>query len=213
MTDKEKREFASEKDDEKVIEAQDGDKDAQEFILKKYKNLVKSHAKQYHINGADKEDLIQEGMIGLYKAIRDYNPEKNTYFHVFAQLCIARQIMTAVKSANRKKHTPLNDYISLDINVEDISENIVDQFSAVVKGPEQLLIEKEDSENMRKKLQKTLTEKEIKIVDLYLKGYSYSEMADIVGISDKGISSALHRVKKKLNAKVQPQTDLGAKDE
>lgn len=213
MTDKEKREFASEKDDEKVIEAQNGDKDAQEFILKKYKNLVKSHAKQYHINGADKEDLIQEGMIGLYKAIRDYNPEKNTYFHVFAQLCIARQIMTAVKSANRKKHTPLNDYISLDINVEDISENIVDQFSAVVKGPEQLLIEKEDSENMRKKLQKTLTEKEIKIVDLYLKGYSYSEMADIVGISDKGISSALHRVKKKLNAKVQPQTDLGAKDE
>lgn len=213
MTDKEKREFASEKDDEKVIEAQNGDKDAQEFILKKYKNLVKSHAKQYHINGADKEDLIQEGMIGLYKAIRDYNPEKNTYFHVFAQLCIARQIMTAVKSANRKKHTPLNDYISLDINVEDISENIVDQFSAVVKGPEQLLIEKEDSENMRKKLQKTLTEKEIKIVDLYLKGYSYSEMADIVGISDKGISSALHRVKKKLNAKVQLQTDLGAKDE
>lgn len=214
MTDKEKREFASEKDDEKVIEAQNGDKDAQEFILRKYKNLVKSHAKQYHINGADKEDLIQEGMIGLYKAIRDYNPQKNIYFHVFAQLCIARQIMTAVKSANRKKHTPLNDYISLDINTEEVTENLIEQFSVnAVKGPEQLLIEKEDSENMRKKLKRTLTEKEIKIVDLYLKGYSYAEMAAIVGISDKGISSALHRVKKKLNAKVQQQTDLGARDE
>lgn len=214
MTDNEKRELASEKDDQKVIEAQNGDKDAQEFILRKYKNLVKSHAKQYHITGADKEDLIQEGMIGLYKAIRDYNPEKNTYFHVFAQLCIARQIMSAVKSANRKKHTPLNDYISLDVSAEDVSENLIEQFSVnAVKGPEQLLIEKEDSENMRKKLQKALTEKEIKIVDLYLKGYSYAEMAEIVGISDKGISSTLHRVKKKLNAKVQPQADLGDENE
>lgn len=202
MAETEKQDFASVKDDEKVMEAQNGDKDAQEYILKKYKNLVKSHAKQYHINGADKEDLIQEGMIGLYKAIRDYNPQKNTYFHVFAQLCITRQIMTAVRSANRKKHTPLNDYISLDMNTEDANENIIGQFSVTsVKGPEEILIEKEDSENMRKKLEKVLTEKEIKIVDLYLNGYSYMEMAKIIGISDKGISSALQRVKRKLTSK------------
>lgn len=203
MTDSETREFASEKDDQKVIDAQNGDKDAQEFILRKYKNLVKSNAKQYHINGADKEDLIQEGMIGLYKAIRDYNPQKNIYFHVFAQLCINRQLMTAVRTANRKKHTPLNDYISLDVNPDEINENIIEQFNAnPVKGPEQILIEKEDSEDIRRTFKESLTEKEIKIVELYLKGFSYSEMAEIIGISDKGISSALHRVKKKLNAKM-----------
>lgn len=193
---------ASEKDDKIVMLAQGGDKDSQEFVLKKYKNLVKSNAKQYHINGADKEDLIQEGMIGLYKAIRDYNPEKKIYFHVFAQLCITRQIMSAVRGANRKKHIPLNDYISLNVTYEEDQENLLNQLNKQkIKGPEEILIEKEENENLRRTLKETLTEKEVRIVDLYLQGYSYLEMAKIIGISDKGISSALHRVKKKLTAK------------
>lgn len=198
-----KIETASKRDDETVMKAQVGDKDAQEFILKKYKNLVKSNARQYHINGADKEDLIQEGMIGLYKAIRDYDSQRNIYFHVFAQLCITRQIMTAVRSANRKKHTPLNDYVSLNVTSEEDQESLLEQLNKQkIKGPEEILIEKEDSENLRKTLKEILTEKEVRIVDLYLQGYSYSEMANIVGISDKGISSALHRVKKKLTPKI-----------
>ncbi|MGB5823220.1 MAG: RNA polymerase sporulation sigma factor SigH [Proteocatella sp.] len=197
-----KIETASKSDDEIVMKAQAGDNDAQEFILKKYKNLVKSNARQYHINGADKEDLIQEGMIGLYKAIRDYNHEKNIYFHVFAQLCITRQILTAVRGANRKKHIPLNDYVSLNATYEEDQENLIDQLNKQkIKGPEEILIEKEDNENLRKTLKEILTEKEVRIVDLYLQGYSYVEMAKIIGISDKGISSALHRVKKKLTQK------------
>lgn len=199
-----KLETANRQDDETVIRAQAGDKDAQEFILKKYKNLVKSSARQYHINGADKEDLIQEGMIGLYKATRDYNYEKNIYFHVFAQLCINRQIMTAVRSANRKKHNPLNDYVSLNSDYEEDQENIIDKLNQQkMKGPEELLIEKEENENLRKTLKEMLTEKEVRIVELYLQGYSYLEMAKIIGISDKGISSALHRVKKKLTPRPQ----------
>ncbi|WP_051188619.1 sigma-70 family RNA polymerase sigma factor [Proteocatella sphenisci] len=198
---KQDRESASYKDDESVIRAQNGNKDEQELILKKYKNLVKKTASQYHIRGADREDLIQEGMIGLYKAIRDFNPEKKVYFHVFAQLCITRQIMTAVKTSNRQKHIPLNDYISLsssaDEKNEDLLENINLDFS---KSPEEILIEKEKNENIRRTIKDKLTEKEARIVNLFILGFSYSEMADIVGISDKGISSTLQRAKKKLNS-------------
>lgn len=195
------REPASYKDDETVVSAQNGDKEAQELILKKYKNLVKKTASQYHINGADREDLIQEGMIGLYKAIRDYNSEKRIYFHVFAQVCVTRQIMTAVKTANRQKHIPLNDYISLSSRTNETNEEFFENINCnSSKSPEEILIEKEKNENIRRTIKDKLTEKEARIVNLFILGFSYSEMADIVGISDKGISSTLQRAKKKLNS-------------
>lgn len=193
---------ANEKDDFLVVKAQKGNKDAQEFILKKYKNLVKSNARKFHINGADSEDLIQEGMIGLYKAIRDYDKSKGIYFHVFAKVCISRQIMTAVSAANRRKHSPLNDYISLNASTEGEDgslENVLE--NQTTRGPEEIFIEKEDSKNLRKAIEQVLTKKEIKIVDLYLQGYTYAQMSEIIGISDKGISSAISRAKKKLLTK------------
>ena len=196
------REAASHQDDLTVISAQKGDKDAQELIMKKYKNLVKKTASRYHMSGADREDLIQEGMIGLYKAIRDYNSEKKTYFHVFAQMCITRQIMTAVTSSNRQKHLPLNDYISLSTSSDAGDDGFFEYMSpSSSKGPEEILIEKEDSENIRRTIKEKLTEKEARIVNLYMQGFSYSEMAEMTGISDKGISSTLQRVKKKLNSR------------
>lgn len=195
------REFASHKDDEAVVRAQNGNKDEQELILKKYKNLVKKTAGRYRMSGADREDLIQEGMIGLYKAIRDFNPEKNIYFHVFAQVCITRQIMTAVKTSNRQKHIPLNDYISLSSRIDEKNEYFLENINVdFSKSPEEILIEKEKNENIKKTIKEKLTEKEARIVNLFIRGFSYSEMADIVGISDKGISSTLQRAKKKLNS-------------
>lgn len=194
----------SQLDDQIAEMAHKGDPDSQDYILTKYKNLVKSIAQAYKISGADMEDIIQEGMIGLYKAIRDFDRSKGVYFHVFAKTCISRQIITAVRAANRKKHKPLNEYVSLDytnLDSEEGKELLLSIDDSEYRNPETLFLMKEEEEMIEKMLEKVLNEKELKIFKMYLKGASYNDMATFAGISEKGISSTIYRIKRKLLTK------------
>ncbi len=188
-------------DEEMVKLASNDDKIALDYLLNKYKDLVKIKARSYFIIGADKEDIIQEGMIGLYKAIRDYQSEKEASFKVFAELCITRQIITAIKSATRQKHIPLNSYISLNKPIfEDDSEKTYIEAitSNKVLNPEELFIGQENKEFIEEHIKKILTELEFKILELYLRGKNYNEISNIIQKPEKSIDNALQRVKRKL---------------
>ncbi len=178
-----------------------GDELATECILARYKNLVRARARMYFLAGADKEDIIQEGMIGLFKAIRDYNQFKSTSFRSFAELCIKRQIITAVKTATRQKHIPLNSYVSLSNPMyENDSEGLLED---VLQGnnetdPEHLLISKENTEFLNERINEVLSELEKSVLELYLEGKSYQEIAQTLDKPSKAIDNALQRVKKKM---------------
>lgn len=177
-----------------IKKSKEGDIYSQEILLQKYKNLVKSIANKYHIKGADKEDILQEGMIGLYKAIRDYDIDKNVYFNIFARKCIARQIITAVRNANRQKNKPLNEYLSFDdINIEEDYEKFIDE-----ENPETIFIRKEQNTQLNENLKKILTRREYLVLNLFLKGYSHKEISKKLGITVRGTSGAIQRVKYKL---------------
>lgn len=169
-------------------------------MLQKYKNLVKRIAGPYNIVGGDFQDILQEGMIGLYKAIRDFDRKKGIYFHVFAKTCINRQIIDAIRSANRKKHSPLNNYVSLDAENDDNEgyEHFFVNKSEEHRDPEAIILSKERMELLDQALKRILTNKEKQILNLYLQNYSYSEMAEEVGITYKGITSTMQRIKRKL---------------
>ncbi len=182
-------------------QAQQGNREAEEHLLDKYKPLVKAKSRTYFIIGADNEDIIQEGMIGLYKAIRDYEREKNASFRSFAELCITRQMITAIKAANRQKHQPLNSYVSLNKPVfEDESEETFldllqegEQFN-----PEVMLIGQENKMVLEHHMVKALSRFEVRVLLLYLQGRSYFEIADLLDKPEKSIDNALQRIKKKL---------------
>lgn len=188
--------------DEELVELSAvADSAATECLLSRYKNLVRSKSRMYFLVGADKEDIIQEGMIGLFKAIRDFNPERRISFCGFAELCIKRQIITAVKSANRQKHMPLNSYISLSSPI--FEEDAESALGEMLKGtldadPERLFINKENAEILGVKINEVLSELEKKVLSLYLDGKSYHEIADLLNRSPKSIDNALQRVKKKM---------------
>lgn len=188
--------------EEKIIEeAKIGNKRAQEFIISKYENFVKNKAKSYFLIGADKEDIYQEGMIGLYKAIRDFNGEKSTSFKAFAELCITRQIITAIKTATRQKHIPLNTYISLNkpVSEEESDRTLLDIISSVrITNPEELIIGQEQKEFIEEEINKVLSDLEIQVLQSYLEGKSYQEIACDLDRHSKSIDNALQRVKKKL---------------
>lgn len=187
-------------DDVIAEKARLGDKESQDYLLHKYKNLVKKIAMPYNIVGGDTQDILQEGMIGLYKAIRDFERSKGIYFHVFAKTCINRQIINAIRSANRKKHGPLNNSISLDAEKDEKEDfnQIALSKTFESKDPETIFLLKERSELLEQKLKEILTEKELQVLYLYVEGYSYAEMATKVGITAKGISSTIQRIKRKL---------------
>lgn len=180
--------------------------DAMDYMLNRYKNLVRKKAKALYLIGGDKDDLIQEGMIGLYKAIRDYNPEMDNAFFNFADLCISRQIFSAIKASNRKKNLPLNTYVSLDtpayIENADADEkaSLVD-FMYEHKGsnPEELVIDKERTSMLEYELVRHLSGFEKDVLDLYLQDYSYLQIADKLQKDPKSIDNALQRIKTKLN--------------
>lgn len=198
-----KREVASKKDDELVKKAQEGDKRAQEVLLNKYKNLVKKISGDYTVINGDSQDITQEGMIGLYMAIKDFDISRGVYFHVFAKTCIKRQISTFATKTNRKKHSPLNESLSFsEEGVEAKAENILRLESPLSQNPEQIIIDKERNENIRKFLIETLTDKELVVAKMYLNGYTYVEMASEVGITEKGISSTIQRIKKKIGSNI-----------
>jgi RNA polymerase sporulation-specific sigma factor len=190
------------KPDEEIVKlAKDGDEFATEYLISKYKNFVRVKAKSYFLVGADREDIIQEGMIGLYKSIRDFRADKLSSFRAFAELCITRQIITAIKTATRQKHIPLNSYISLNkpIYDEDSDRTMLDILSGTkVTDPEEVFISHELSGDLREKIQKNLSELESQVLMSYLEGKSYQEMAKELNRHVKSIDNALQRVKRKI---------------
>ncbi|MCL5036866.1 MAG: RNA polymerase sporulation sigma factor SigH [Chloroflexi bacterium] len=190
-----------EPDEELVQQAKRGDEVATEFIINKYKNFVRVKAKSYFLVGADREDIIQEGMIGLFKAIRDFRPDKLSSFRAFAELCITRQIITAIKTATRQKHIPLNSYISLNKPVydDDSERTMLDVLSGTkIMDPEQVFIDHELSDDLRDKIKENLSELESQVLVAYLEGESYQEMAKKLDRHVKSIDNALQRVKRKI---------------
>lgn len=188
--------------EESVVEqARDGDDRASEYLIRKYKNFVRSKARSYFLIGADKEDIIQEGMIGLFKAIRDYQPDRISSFRAFAELCITRQIITAIKTATRQKHIPLNSYVSLNkpIYDEDSDRTLLDVLSSSrVSDPEELLISREELGSIESKIGEILSGLEWQVLTYYLQGKSYQEIATDLDRHVKSIDNALQRVKRKL---------------
>lgn len=188
--------------DEQIVEiARAGDIDAQEFLINKYKNYVRAKARTYFLLGGDKEDLIQEGMIGMYKAIRDFRSDKLSSFRAFAELCITRQIITAIKTATRQKHIPLNSYVSLNkpIYDEDSDRTLLDVITGnKVTDPEELIISREEFSEIEEKMGELLSSLEWQVLIYYLEGKSYQEIAEDLGRHVKSIDNALQRVKRKL---------------
>lgn len=188
-------------DEDIVTEAKNGNSLALEFLINKYKNFVKAKARSYFLIGADREDIIQEGMIGLYKAIRDFKGDKLSSFRAFAELCITRQIITAIKTATRQKHIPLNSYVSLNkpIYDEDSDRTLLDILSGTkITDPEELMINREEYDDIEFKMGEILSDLEWKVLTLYLEGKSYQEIAVDLRRHVKSIDNALQRVKRKL---------------
>ena len=193
-----------------VLKASKGDKIALEYIIKKYKNFVKAKAKSYFLIGADKEDIIQEGMIGLYKAVRDFDASKTNSFKGFADICITRQIITAIKTATRQKHIPLNSYISLNKPVydEESERTLLDIIAtSIVTDPEELIISKEELKHIESKMNELLSDLELQVVEYYLNGKSYQHIADKLKRDVKSIDNALQRVKRKLEKHLENRND------
>lgn len=188
--------------DEQVVEfVHDGNNQALEYLIDKYKNFVKAKARSYFLIGADREDIIQEGMIGLFKAIRDFQDDKLSSFRAFAELCITRQMITAIKTATRQKHIPLNSYVSLDkpIYDEESDRTLLDVIvGSRVSDPEETVINQEEFDNIEFKMSEVLSDLEQKVLTLYLDGRSYQEISVDLDRHVKSIDNALQRVKRKL---------------
>ena len=183
-----------------LAQGQDGG-EALECLLNRYKNFVRSRARSYFLIGADHEDIVQEGMIGLYKAIRDFRPDKLASFRAFAELCVTRQIITAIKTATRQKHIPLNSYVSLNKPIfdEESDRTLLDVISeGRITNPEELLIGQEDLSTIESRIGKMLSPLEWEVLLAYLDGRSYQEIAVDLGRHVKSIDNALQRVKRKM---------------
>ena len=195
------RDFESMADEQVVILAQETDGPALEYLLNKYKNFVRTKARSYFLIGADHEDIVQEGMIGLYKAIRDYKAERLSSFRAFAELCVTRQIITAIKTATRQKHIPLNSYISLNrpIYEEDSDRTLLDVITEESRSnPEDMIIDREDLTQIEGRIGQMLSDLEKEVLVRYMDGKSYVEIAGEMHRHVKSIDNALQRIKRKL---------------
>lgn len=189
-------------DEEVIAQIKDNEDDcAMYYLISKYRNFVRAKARSYFLIGADREDIIQEGMIGLYKSIRDFRTDKQASFRVFAELCVTRQIITAIKTATRQKHIPLNSYVSLNkpIYDEDSDRTLLDILSGIkVADPEELVISREEFIDIEATMSDILSDLEWKVLMYYLDGKSYQEIAEELHRHIKSIDNALQRVKRKL---------------
>jgi len=203
-------------DEDLVFKGREGDHVAFEHILTRYKSMVNSKSRAYFLVGADREDLIQEGMIGLFKAMRDFDSEKDCRFGFFAELCVTRQIITAVKTATRQKHMPLNSYVSLNKPVfeEESQTTWSELISNGDSDPEFLIIEDEVKQDVKNIINSCLSHLEKEVLQCYLKGLSYTEISERVEITVKSVDNALQRIKKKLNRAmfVEKAEKLGEKN-
>ena len=199
--------FSDVTDEDAALRASAGDSAAEEHLLSKYKRLVRSRARSYFLIGADKEDIFQEGMIGLYKAIRDYKSDKKASFRVFAELCITRQIITAIKTATRQKHKPLNTYVSLSkpINDEESDRTLVDIIGERMSDPEEIFLDKESLYSIEIKISQMLSPLEKLVLAHYLQGKSYVEISVCLNRDVKSIDNALQRIKTKIERYIKKQ--------
>jgi RNA polymerase sporulation-specific sigma factor len=189
--------------DEEVVDlARSGHSGATEFLISRYRPLVETKAKAYFVMGADREDVIQEGMIGLYKAIRDFRVDRLNKFRPFAELCVTRQIITAVKTATRQKHVPLNGYVSLhrtgtgETQESSLLDVLADQES---ESPERTALSEKLPQNLQEIMKETLSDLERCVLRCYLDGLSYREMSRELACHTKSIDNALQRVKRKIS--------------
>lgn len=200
------KEYEKYSDEELIVQLRDGDHAITDYIMEKYKNLVRSKAQSMYILGADREDLIQEGMIGLFKAVRDYDTGRDASFFTFADLCVSRQMYTAIQTAGRLKNAPLNSYISI---YEDYSQRNGNESGEEVKlinslispseqNPEERVIDRENVERIEQMIQKELSSFEKQVLDLYLTGMSYGQIAKVLGRDEKSTDNALQRIKTKI---------------
>ena len=206
---REEVDYLSMTDEALVARSHAGDTRADEALYERYKNVVRMKARPYFLIGADREDLVQEGMIGLYKAIRDYTPDHNAGFRSFAEMCIVRQLITAIKSATRKKHAPLNTYVSFyggAYSEEEKERTLLDTMATVrTESPEDAFISKENMERILSSIEKLLTPLEKQVLDLFMDGYSYQQIAVMLGRGTKTVDNALQRIKRKLEKYLQEE--------
>lgn len=195
-----------------VIGVRGGDERCLDVILARYRNFARSKARSYFLAGSDKEDVVQEGMIGLFKAIRDFDLVQETPFRAFAELCISRQILTAIKTANRHKHQPLNSSVSLDAPAygDDVTSTVGDGLMAplVISDPAELVISSQEIESIRDSMTESLTDLEGDVLRLYMDGKSYEEIAGVLGNHVKSIDNALQRIKRKLQRHLDQRDEV-----
>ena len=190
-------------DEQLLARIKEGDDEAERLLYERYKQLVRSRARSYFLIGADHEDLVQEGMLGLYKAVCEYDPDKAASFKSFAELCVTRQILSAIKSATRKKHAPLNNYVSLNRSeLPDGELTLLDTVRSpnIVADPEDVVIGRENFERIVQYLENVLSPMERRVLNLYLSGYSYPQIAAMMEKPPKSVDNAMQRVKRKLEA-------------
>lgn len=203
-------------DEELILRLRDGEEAITDYIMDKYKNMVRSKAKSMYILGADREDLIQEGMIGLFKAVRDYDTGRDASFFTFADLCVSRQMYTAIQAAGRQKHMPLNTYVSLYADGADGEDGLREAergllesaASRLEQNPEELLIDRENVKRLEEVMEKELSSFEKQVLDLYLTGMKYSQIARVLGKDDKSTDNALQRIKAKLKRAISSKEQL-----
>lgn len=190
-------------DEEVITLLRNGNTDATEYLLKKYAPLVKKSIRTLYLIGADTEDLLQEGMIGLFKAIQNYHGDNTASFYTFAKICIDRQIYSAIKASNRKKHSPLNSYISFYSHVGEDEAKLIDNLEAGTNSnPEHVILDKETTSDLEKLLMEQLSNFEKEVLHLYLEGKSYAYIANSLGKSVKSIDNAVQRIREKVKKSV-----------
>lgn len=185
-------------DEELIAKMREGERGISDHLMEKYKDTVRSRARAMYLIGGETDDLIQEGMIGLFKAIRDYAPDKNTSFRTFACLCIDRQLYSAIQNSNRQKHIPLNSYVSLSTEMD--TEVLQELW---VENPESIVIDRERAVLLQKEIKSKLSAMERKVLDLYLKGYGYQKIAEILGKTPKSADNALQRIRAKVRSSIE----------
>ena len=210
------KEYGNSSDEELILRLRDGEEAITDYIMDKYKNMVRSKAKSMYILGADREDLIQEGMIGLFKAVRDYDTGRDASFFTFADLCVSRQMYTAIQAAGRQKHMPLNTYVSLYADGADGEDGLREAergllesaASRLEQNPEELLIDRENVKRLEEVMEKELSSFEKQVLDLYLTGMKYSQIARVLGKDDTSTDNALQRIKAKLKRAISSKEQL-----
>lgn len=188
------------KDEELIFRFKQGGTEILDYLMEKYKNMVRKKARAMFLIGGDNDDLIQEGMIGLFKAVRDYQPEKEASFQTFARICVDRQIYNAIQNSNRQKHQPLNSYISLSQEDGENEEHLPDMW---VENPESIIIDQENVRDLEQEITCTLSPMENQVLDYYLDGNGYTEIAKIMGKTPKSIDNALQRIRGKIKEQLE----------